>query len=133
MDDRLRQEVRKRSGGFCEYCRVPEEFDRLPFQPDHVIAEKHAGKTEESNLAWSCYDCNIFKGPNVAGVDPESDKVTRLYHPRTDAWEEHFLSVSGEIKGLTPEGRATIATLRINLGRRIDFRVELLSEGVYPL
>jgi len=133
MNDELRQEVRMRSGGFCEYCRVPEEFDRLPFQPDHIIAEKHTGKTEESNLAWSCYDCNIFKGPNVAGVDPESDEVTRLYHPRTDVWEEHFQSASGVLKGTTPEGRATIATLRINLDRRIAFRSELISEGVYPL
>jgi len=85
MDDTLRQKVRKRSGGFCEYCRVPEEFDRLPFQPDHIIAEKHAGKAEESNLAWSCYDCNIFKGPNVlrpvaATKRPNLTGSTGLFH-----------------------------------------------------
>ena len=70
MDKALREAVQQRCGGFCEYCLVPEKYDRLPFQPDHIIAEKHNGETIESNLAWSCYDCNIFKGPNVAGVDP---------------------------------------------------------------
>lgn len=29
----------------CEYCRMPREFDDLPFQIDHIIAEKHGGPT----------------------------------------------------------------------------------------
>jgi len=81
MDSALRELTQSRSGGYCEYCRVPEKYDRLPFQPDHIIAEKHEGPTLESNLAWSCYDCNIYKGPNIAGVDSTTSKVVPLCSP----------------------------------------------------
>lgn len=133
MDSTLRELTRSRSGGYCEYCRVPEKYDGLPFQPDHIIAEKHEGPTLESNLAWSCYDCNIYKGPNIAGVDSTTSKVVPLFHPRQHQWEDHFTSEEGVIAGITPEGRATIATLRINLQRRVLFRQQLIAEGVYPL
>jgi len=133
MDKNLRVEVQKRSGGFCEYCRMPEKYDCLPFQSDHIIAEKHEELTDESNLAWSCFDCNVFKGPNIAGIDPKTKEVTRLYHPRKDVWEEHFDSTDGFFQGLTAEGRTTIATLRVNLDRRVALRVQLIEEGIYPL
>lgn len=132
MNDALRALVRSRSNGYCEYCKMPEVCDRLPFQPDHIIAEKHNGVTEESNLAWSCYDCNLYKGPNIAGIDPQSGAVTPLFDPRRHTWREHFQFSEGVIEGLTPQGRATVATLRINLSRRIALRVDLVAEGVYP-
>ena len=67
MDRALRRMVIARAGGFCEYCRFPEEFRYLDFEVDHIIAQKHGGLTEGSNLAWACYNCNSYKGPNVAG------------------------------------------------------------------
>jgi 5-methylcytosine-specific restriction endonuclease McrA len=56
----------------------------LPFQIDHILAEKHGGETVESNLALSCPHCNRFKGPNIAGVDPATAQLTRLFDPRRD-------------------------------------------------
>jgi hypothetical protein len=41
-------------------------------------------------LALSCFYCNSAKGANIAGRDPETGQLTRLYHPRVDAWHEHF-------------------------------------------
>ena len=67
---------------------MPERFYRVPFQLDHVIARQHGGATETENLAYACYHCNAHKGPNIAGVDPETGQLTRLYRPRRDLWEE---------------------------------------------
>ena len=133
MDKALREEVRTRSGGCCEYCCVPDHYDRLPFQIDHIIAEKRGGPSLSENLAWSCYDCNIFKGPNIAGVSSEKSEVSRLFHPRKDIWSEHFSWSGGALIPKSDIGCATINVLRINLPRRIDFRQELINEGVLPV
>jgi len=130
MDNTLRESLRQRAGGVCEYCRVPEAYDRLPFQPDHIIAEKHGGRSQPDNLAWSCYDCNIYKGPNIAGLDPETGRIVPLFHPRSDVWNEHFEWRGAEVHGLTPIGRATVVVLRMNLERRLAFRQALREEGV---
>jgi hypothetical protein len=133
MDSALRQLVQERAGGICEYCRMPDEHDRLPFQVDHIIAEKHGGMTEAGNLAWSCFDCNIYKGPNIAGLDSDAGSIVSLFNPRQHIWRDHFVGHGPEIIGITPTGRATVAVLRINLGRRVAFRNELLIEGVLLL
>jgi hypothetical protein len=130
MDSNLRTLVRQRAREACEYCLVPEAYDRLPFQWDHIIAEKHGGLSEAGNLAWSCYDCNIYKGPNIAGVDPLSGAIVQLFHPRQDTWQEHFIWHGAELQGMTSVGRATIVVLRINLDRRIAFRQALREEGL---
>jgi hypothetical protein len=67
-----------------------------------VIAEKHGGATVLGNLALSCFFCNTFKGPNVAGVDPKTGKVTRLFHPRRNQWDEHFHWDGAFLVGRTP-------------------------------
>src|SRR5258708_26084833 len=111
MDKALQQVVRGRAKGTCEYCRMPQGLDDLPFQIDHIIALKHSGSTTEDNLAFSCFYCNTHKGPNVAGVDPESGDIVRLFHPRRDVWEEHFYWVDALLKAHTAVGRATILVL----------------------
>lgn len=132
MDSKLRAAIRERARQLCEYCQVPEAYDRLPFQPDHIIAEKHDGPTELGNLALSCYDCNMYKGPNIAGIDETTGEVVQLFHPRHDSWQEHFHWSGPELVGITPAGRATIAVLRINRHDRVSFRGELIEEGVFP-
>ena len=90
MDEILRQRVWDRAQGACEYCHIPQRFDILPFQIDHIIAQKHHGPTVGENLALCCYSDNSYKGPNIAGIDPYRGEVTRLFHPRRDVWDEHF-------------------------------------------
>jgi hypothetical protein len=70
---------------------MPQDFDELPFQIDHIIARKHGGPTSEDNLALACFYCNTNKGPNVAGIDPEIGELVRLFNPRKDNWAHHFL------------------------------------------
>jgi hypothetical protein len=50
MDKRLRQRVRERAGNRCEYCRVPQTADSLPFQLDHIVAAVHHG-IEQKRIA----------------------------------------------------------------------------------
>ncbi len=89
MNESLRQFVRDRAANRCEYCRLSQEHHDLPFQVEHVIAKKHKGDDDGENLALSCYNCNAFKGPNIAGLDPLSQQLTRLFHPRKDQWADH--------------------------------------------
>jgi hypothetical protein len=131
MDQSLRQLVWDRARDTCEYCRIPQSLDILPFQIDHVIAEKHHGPTTEDNLAVCCFSDNSYKGPNIAGIDPQTGQITRLFHPRRDVWKEHFRWDGAELVGLSAIGRATIDVLAINLPERIEHRRLLLAAGVW--
>ena len=130
MDDTLREFVRQRANHRCEYCQMPQEYDVLPFQIDHIIALKHRGSSEAANLALSCYNCNAYKGPNIAGIDIETKAVTRLFHPRCDQWHEHFRWDDPYLAGRTAVGRTTIDVLSINLTERVELRRTLISIGV---
>jgi hypothetical protein len=130
MDASLRLLVWQRASNTCEYCRVPQQFDALPFQVDHIIAEKHHGPTAEDNLALSCYADNAYKGPNIAGIDPETGQLTPLFHPRQDEWNTHFEWNGPVVVGRTAIGRATIDVLKINLSERVEHRRLLIISGV---
>ena len=132
MKKELARLVRERSAGVCEYCRLPESATVAPFEIDHVIARKHAGPTTDDNLALSCFYCNSAKGPNIAGLDPESGTVVRLFHPRRDTWADHFRWSGDELLGLTPVGRATVAVLQMNQPDLLILRRLLRQEGSMP-
>src|SRR5437763_10302822 len=90
MDAALEDLVRRRARFRCEYCLLPEALVSTPFQFDHIIAQSHGGATSADNLALACFHCNNFKGPNLAGMDLETRRVIRLFHPRRDVREDHF-------------------------------------------
>ena len=131
MSVALRQPVRDRAGARCEYCRFHEEHVPLwPFHLEHIVAAQHGGAEALENLAWSCQRCNLHKGTNLSGIDPDSGSVVRLFHPRTDIWLEHFaVDDQGRIQGLTPTGRATGWLLQMNSPERIAIRRLLLTSG----
>ena len=52
-----------------------------------------------------------------------------LFHPRRQAWEEHFESRGPYLHGKTPTGRATVRVLAMNEGPRVDLRREALGES----
>ena len=128
---RVERKVIARAAGRCEYCRLPERVSELPFHIDHIIAEKHRGLTVLENLAWACFSCNIHKGANVAGIDPVTDEVVRLFRPRQDAWEQHFRWQGAWLHGLTSIGRVTVAVLEMNDPDMVLLRELLLHEGVF--
>jgi len=128
-----RDEVWRRAGGCCEYCRMPQQLDVQPFQLDHIRARKHDGPTTLGNLALTCLPCNSYKGPNAAGYDPESGALVALFNPRSDNWEEHFEWQGATLLGRTPVGRATIVVLRINAAERIEHRHLLIEADLFPV
>jgi hypothetical protein len=101
----------------------------LPFQIDHVLAEKHGGETAEANLALACPHCNRFKGPNIAGLDPATGQLVRLFHPRSDVWTDHFRMDGARVEGTTPIGRATVDVLAMNADDLRLIRAELIAES----
>jgi hypothetical protein len=101
----------------------------LPFQVDHIIAAFHHGPDALENLAWSCFDCNFYKGTNLAGVDPETQAVATLVNPRVDDWDDHVAWRGPVLVGKTPRGRATIDVLRIYLSSRVEHRRLLQQLG----
>ncbi len=132
MDEPLIRAVRDRAGRLCEYCRVPEAYYQTPFELDHVIAKQHGGPTVLGNLALSCLHCNGHKGPNIAGLDPLTRKLTRLFNPRRHKWDRHFRLDGPYLVGRTAVGRTTIVVLAMNDPDAVTARQELIEEGVYP-
>ncbi len=130
MDAALEQLVWKRAAGHCEYCQVSAEVSLLPFQFDHIIAEKHGGLSTPENLALSCERCNSHKGPNIAGY--LDGQHVPLFNPRQDHWPDHFEWAGPTLMGKTPVGKVTIDVLGINLPHRIALRAALMDEGIFP-
>jgi len=130
MDAALQQLVWTRAGQRCEYCQVPADVALLPFQIDHIIAEKHRGLASAENLALRCERCNSHKGPNIAGY-LQGNHVP-LFNPRQGRWEDHFAWEAAVLVGKTPVGQVTIEVLAINLPYRIALRAALIEEGIFP-
>ncbi len=129
----VRRFVRERAGDCCEYCRVAQVARAVRFQVDHIIAIKHGGTDTDDNLCLSCYECNGFKGSNVAALDPLTGLATRLYDPRRQVWAEHFeMNADATLSGLTPEGRTTLLVLRLNDSERVQQRLGEVQIGAYP-
>jgi hypothetical protein len=124
--------VWERAGGQCEYCRIPQELDIQPFQLDHIRPQKHAGRTTPANLALSCLPCNSFKGPNIAGYDPETDRIEPLFDPRNEDWNAHFEWEGPYLRGKSPMGRVTVEVMRINLPERVEHRRLLTEIHCFP-
>jgi hypothetical protein len=110
---------------------LPAIYSRLPCQIDHIIAEKHRGRTVSENLAYACFSCNNHKGPNIAGLDPVTGELVALFNPRQNRWHEHFRWRGPELVGRTAIGRATIIVLEINLPDRVALRRALMEEEVF--
>lgn len=129
MDAALRRLVRDRAAGCCEYCHLPQHAVESTFHVEHIRARQHGGADVSDNLALACDRCNLFKGPNLAGIDPLTQQLVPLFHPRIDEWEEHFIVRGSLIEGLTPSGRATAELLQMNAWRRRKLRSELATQA----
>lgn len=129
--ERLRQQVRRRAKGRCEYCLVHEDDSYVGYQLDHIIARKHGGTTTLNNLAYACTLCNRYKGSDIATPASTTDEVVPLFHPRKQRWKDHFVLEGAKIVPVSATGRATITLLRLNTPERELERQELLRAGRY--
>lgn len=124
----VRQAVRSRASLCCEYCGLHEgDSPLVSHQIEHIVPRKHGGTDDFDNLALACIACNLYKGPNLSGIDAHTGLVTPLFHPRRDRWHEHFRFDGLEITGLTATGRATVAVLRLNDPVHLRLRIAAAS------
>ena len=91
------------------------------------MAKQHGGSDNPAGLALACDRCNAYKGPNLTSIDPETEAIVPLFHPRFDRWEDHFEARGGQVCGKTQVGRATVRLLHMNAPRRVELR---LSTGL---
>jgi hypothetical protein len=133
MSQSLDRRVRERAGNRCEYCHVPSEISAFTFPLDHIIGQQHGGETTLENLALSCPHDNFHKGPNIAGLDPLTGRLTRLFNPRRQRWTTHFTWDGPLLVGKTAIGRTTIAVLNMNHPDRVELRRILFAAGIFPL
>jgi 5-methylcytosine-specific restriction endonuclease McrA len=128
MDAELRDAVRQRAAQTCEYCQRRQiDSPLIPLQIEHILPRKHGGSDSLENLALACADCNLHKGSNLTGIDPDSNQVTVLFNPRHDGWDTHFAWDGLRIVGLTAIGRTTVRVLELNSAPRMRVR---LATGV---
>ena len=132
MEAALERLVRQRASSRCEYCQHPQALSDLLFHIDHITAQKHRGPTTADNLALACVHCNLHKGTDLTGIDPVTGRITRLFHPRQDRWQDHFRWLAAELLGLTDVGRKTIVVLAINDADALAARATLIAEGLFP-
>jgi hypothetical protein len=132
MDGATSQLVRGRAGNRCEYCLLPQSASALRFHVEHIVARQHGGGDGPANLALACPECNLRKGTNLTGIDPDSGVLTRLYNPRQDAWGEQFIMQGARVAGRTAMGRTTEWLLGMNSEERVRLRELLLHLGLYP-
>jgi hypothetical protein len=123
----LRRLVENRAHEKCEYCLIPSGLSFYFHEIDHIIPEKHGGRTEADNLAYTCWRCNRHKGSDLGSFDPQTDEFCFLFHPRTDGWSQHFEMQGLEILGLTPIGRTTVRLLQLNSLERLTERGRYLG------
>jgi hypothetical protein len=124
--------VSARARHACEYCRAPELVFNLPFEVEHITPQARGGETREDNLALSCRSCNLYKSDHTRAFDELTGREVGLFNPRLDAWREHFSidEETGEIRGLTESGRATVSRLRINSAAQVSARRQWLLLGL---
>jgi hypothetical protein len=133
ISQELQAAVCARAANRCEYCLFPQDCSLAVFEVDHVTPRSQGGLTALNNLALACPLCNAHKWAHQRGIDPTSGESVLLFDPRTQIWHEHFRWASErpfEIEGVTPCGRVTVMTLRMNDPRIVALREAFSKLGL---
>ena len=113
---------------------VPRGIFNFPFEVEHIIPVSLRGANDDSNLALACRACNLHKSDHLTGVDETTQCEVPLFHPRQDRWNDHFQvdTETGVISGKTPEGRATVSRLRMNVEMQLEARRLWMRLEIFP-
>ncbi len=126
-------QVRRRDGEICDYCRLPQASQEATFHVDHVQPRSLGGPTTLTNLALACVTCSLRKAARTSAVDPKSRQRVPLFNPRADVWADHFsFTPTWRIRGRSQTGRATIECLVMNRTAIVLIRRELVLLRRFP-
>jgi len=134
----LKERVRERASGRCEYCHADERWQFIRFTIDHVVPSSSGGTDQFDNLALACRNCNERRSNRCEAADTESNKLAPLFNPRQDSWGEHFTWDADRIRilGVTAIGRATSELLDFNDDRHGGYVLRVrrrdLRDGYHP-
>lgn len=104
------------------------------FSIEHIDPSPSTDRDAPENLALSCQGCNNHKYTKTRGRDPVDGELVSLFHPRWQKWRDYFAwnADCTLIVGLTPCGRATVETLRLNRPGLVGLRRVLFAAGEHP-
>lgn len=130
----LRRRVEHRARQRCEYCRAPQAISGYRFHLEHIVPAAKGGSDAFANRALACATCNLAKGDRQTALDPDTGVEVPLFHPRKQAWQEHFRWAEDRetLVGRTPTGRATIIALSLNSELRKQARRHWFATGWLP-
>lgn len=69
----LKERVRERAAGRCEYFHADERWQFIRLTIDHVVPSSAGGTDEFDNLALACRNCNERRSNRREFADPESN------------------------------------------------------------
>jgi hypothetical protein len=130
--DDVRDDVVRRAGERCEYCRMHQSLQGARFHMEHIVPRSGGGETVSGNLAWACPSCNLHKSDRVLVADPDSSEFVPMFNPRVDDWFQHFDWSGYRVLGKSQIGRATISALHMNSERRLRIREVEDRFGLFP-
>ena len=134
LSPRIKEAVRARARGCCEYCRCPEACSAQSHAVEHILPRIRGGADSLGNLALSCQGCNNHKHVKTEARDSLSDETVPLFDPRRMDWHEHFAWSDDfrEIMPLTPIGRVTVRELCLYRTGLRNLRRVLYQMGEHP-
>ncbi len=129
-----RTRIEKRARNRCEYCHAPQSVCGYRFHLEHIVPVAQGGLDGDENRALACAACNLTKRDMTQAIDPESGKMSRLFNPRSDRWDEHFGwdEESQRLLGFSVIGRATVNALSLNDSMRLEARMFWVECGLFP-
>lgn len=130
----LRQLIADQARHRCGYCLTQAAVVGSPMEVEHLFPRSLGGLTVEDNLWLTCSLCNEHKGTRIAGEDPETGLLVRLFNPRHQSWHEHFAWIDSgtRILGKTTVGRATVKALQLNRPSLVEARRRWVEVGWHP-
>lgn len=101
---------------------------------DHIVPKAAGGSDDEENLWLACRLCNSYKGIQTEAKDPVTHCTVKLFNPRSQNWNQHFIWTNGGIliEGKTDVGRATVVALQLNNSYAVTVRQAWVFAGWHP-
>jgi hypothetical protein len=104
----LRRLVVERADYLCEHCLIAEADTFFGCEVDHIISEKHGGRTEADNLVFACVFCNRHKCSDIGSIDWQTGDYVQFFNPQRDNWSDRFALDGVAFRGLSGIGRVTV-------------------------